>query len=151
LGVALSNGPSSVSSSLYSSYVNTEADRTYEHLLLFWSESYKAELKVKITTPKQSNAHVFTIINEWPKPENISFYISFREVYKKIKYSKYLSYFSFSLPSHKDALKWCLLYLFIGVSRIILRWIFRKWDVGVWTRSSWLRIGTGGGDLQVRK
>jgi hypothetical protein len=31
--------------------------------------------------------------------------------------------------------------------RIILRWIFRKWDVGVWTRSSWLRIGTGGGLL----
>ena len=31
--------------------------------------------------------------------------------------------------------------------RIILRWIFRKWDVGVWTRSVWLRIGTGGGHL----
>ena len=31
-------------------------------------------------------------------------------------------------------------------SRIILRWIFRKWD-GVWTGSSWLRIGTGGGHL----
>jgi len=31
--------------------------------------------------------------------------------------------------------------------RIILRWIFRKWDVGVWTASSWLRIGTGGGHL----
>ena len=31
--------------------------------------------------------------------------------------------------------------------RIILRWIFRKWNVGVWTGSSWLRIGTGGGDL----
>jgi hypothetical protein len=32
--------------------------------------------------------------------------------------------------------------------RIILRWIFRKWDGwGVWTRSSWLRIGTGGGHL----
>jgi hypothetical protein len=29
--------------------------------------------------------------------------------------------------------------------RIILRWIFRKWDVGVWTVLSWLRIGTGGG------
>jgi len=29
--------------------------------------------------------------------------------------------------------------------KIILRWIFRKWDVGVWTGSSWLRIGTGGG------
>jgi len=23
--------------------------------------------------------------------------------------------------------------------RIILRWIFRKWDVGVWTGSSWFR------------
>jgi len=31
--------------------------------------------------------------------------------------------------------------------KIILRWIFRKWDVGVWTGSSWLRIGTGGGHL----
>jgi hypothetical protein len=29
--------------------------------------------------------------------------------------------------------------------RIILRWIFRKWDVGVWTGSRWLKIGTGGG------
>jgi hypothetical protein len=26
-------------------------------------------------------------------------------------------------------------------------WIFRKWDVGVWTGLSWLRIGTGGGHL----
>jgi hypothetical protein len=31
--------------------------------------------------------------------------------------------------------------------RIILRWIFRKWDFGVWTGSSWLRIGAGGGHL----
>jgi len=31
--------------------------------------------------------------------------------------------------------------------RIILRWIFRKWDVGVWTGSSWLKTGTGGGHL----
>jgi hypothetical protein len=31
--------------------------------------------------------------------------------------------------------------------RIILRWIFRKWDVGVWTGLSWLRIGPGGGHL----
>jgi len=31
--------------------------------------------------------------------------------------------------------------------RIILRWIFRKWDLGVWTGSSWIRIGTGGGLL----
>jgi hypothetical protein len=30
---------------------------------------------------------------------------------------------------------------------IILRWIFRKLNVGVWTGSSWLRIGTGGGHL----
>ena len=27
--------------------------------------------------------------------------------------------------------------------RIILRWIFRKWDVGVWNISFWLRIGPG--------
>jgi len=26
-------------------------------------------------------------------------------------------------------------------------WIFRKWDVGVWTGSSWLRIGTGVGHV----
>jgi hypothetical protein len=31
--------------------------------------------------------------------------------------------------------------------RIILKWIFRKWDVGVWNGSIWLRIGTGGGHL----
>jgi len=31
--------------------------------------------------------------------------------------------------------------------KIILRRIFRKWDVGVWTGSSRLRIGTGGGHL----
>jgi hypothetical protein len=31
--------------------------------------------------------------------------------------------------------------------RIILGWIFRKRDVRVWTRSSWIRKGTGGGRL----
>ena len=31
--------------------------------------------------------------------------------------------------------------------RMILRWIFRKWDVGVWTGSFWLRIRTCGGLL----
>ena len=31
--------------------------------------------------------------------------------------------------------------------RIILRWIFRKWDVGVWTGSRWLRVRTDGGHL----
>jgi hypothetical protein len=31
--------------------------------------------------------------------------------------------------------------------RIILRWILRKWDVGVWTGLSWLRIETGVGLL----
>ena len=31
--------------------------------------------------------------------------------------------------------------------RIILRWIFRKYDVGVWTGLSWHRIGTGIGHL----
>jgi hypothetical protein len=33
-----------------------------------------------------------------------------------------------------------------GVDRnIILKWIFRRWEVGVWTGLIWLRIGTGGG------
>ena len=31
--------------------------------------------------------------------------------------------------------------------RIILKWIFGKWDVEAWTRSKWLRIGTVGGHL----
>ena len=31
--------------------------------------------------------------------------------------------------------------------RIILRWIFRKWEGVVGTGWSWLRIGTGGGTL----
>ena len=30
---------------------------------------------------------------------------------------------------------------------IILRWIFRKWDVEAWTGAMWLMIGTGGGHL----
>jgi hypothetical protein len=32
------------------------------------------------------------------------------------------------------------------IGRIILRWIFRMYDVD-WTGSSWLGIGTGGGRL----
>jgi hypothetical protein len=31
--------------------------------------------------------------------------------------------------------------------RIILGWIFRKWNVGLWTGLGWLRIETGGGQL----
>jgi hypothetical protein len=31
--------------------------------------------------------------------------------------------------------------------RILLGWIFRKWDVEVWTGMGWLRIGTGGEQL----
>jgi len=31
--------------------------------------------------------------------------------------------------------------------RIILRWIFRKWNVGALTGSIWLRTGAGGGHL----
>ena len=34
--------------------------------------------------------------------------------------------------------------------RIILRWIFRKWEGVVGTGWSWLRIGRGGGHLWVR-
>jgi hypothetical protein len=39
----------------------------------------------------------------------------------------------------------------LGVDgRIILRWIFRKWDVRIWTGSTRLRIGTGDGHLRTR-
>ena len=31
--------------------------------------------------------------------------------------------------------------------RIILGWIFRKWNVGVWTGLGWPRIEKGGGQL----
>jgi hypothetical protein len=31
--------------------------------------------------------------------------------------------------------------------RIILRWIFRKWNGGTWTGLIWLRIGSCGGHL----
>jgi len=34
--------------------------------------------------------------------------------------------------------------------RLILRWTFRKWDVGVSNGSSWLSIGTVGGLLGMR-
>jgi hypothetical protein len=33
---------------------------------------------------------------------------------------------------------------------IILRRIFRKWDLGVWTGLSWLRIETGSGHLRMQ-
>ena len=36
----------------------------------------------------------------------------------------------------------------LGVDeRIILGWISRRWDVGIWTGLGWPRIGTGGGRL----
>ena len=38
------------------------------------------------------------------------------------------------------------IYIHPGVDgRIILRWIFMKWDMGAWIGSIWLRIGTGDG------
>ena len=48
--------------------------------------------------------------------------------------------FWFGNPREKDYLEDS------GVDgRVILRCIFKKWDVGVWTSLIWLRIGTGGG------
>jgi len=35
----------------------------------------------------------------------------------------------------------------VADGRIILRWIFRKWEGVVGTGWSWLGIGTGGGHL----
>jgi hypothetical protein len=34
--------------------------------------------------------------------------------------------------------------------RIVLRWIFRKWDVRAWAGSVWLRIGIGVGHLYMQ-
>jgi hypothetical protein len=31
--------------------------------------------------------------------------------------------------------------------RILLRWVFRKWDMGACTGSIWLRVGTCGGNM----
>ena len=31
--------------------------------------------------------------------------------------------------------------------RIILRWVFRKWNVGLWTGKRLLKIGTVGGQM----
>jgi len=33
---------------------------------------------------------------------------------------------------------------------LIYRWIFGKWNVGAWTGSIWLRIGTRGGQTLMR-
>jgi len=32
---------------------------------------------------------------------------------------------------------------------ILLRWVFRKWDVRAWTGSIWRRTGTDGGHLRM--
>jgi hypothetical protein len=54
--------------------------------------------------------------------------------------------FFFSCVGHKTRERDC--WGDTGIDgRIILGWIFRKWDVGVWTGLGWLRIGTGGGRL----
>ena len=45
------------------------------------------------------------------------------------------------------AIDCCLAASFDVDGKIILKWIYRKWDEGAWTGSSWLRIGTGGGLL----
>jgi hypothetical protein len=34
--------------------------------------------------------------------------------------------------------------------RIILKWIFKKWDGGSWTGLMWLRIWTGGRLLRMQ-
>ena len=36
------------------------------------------------------------------------------------------------------------------VMRVILKWIFKKWDEEAWIGLIWLRIGTGGGHLETR-
>jgi hypothetical protein len=40
-----------------------------------------------------------------------------------------------------------LLHIHISNGRIRLKWIFKKWYGGAWTGLIWLRIGTGGRHL----
>jgi len=35
-------------------------------------------------------------------------------------------------------------------NKVILKWIFSKWDEGAWTGLTWLRIGIGAGILLMR-
>jgi len=71
-------------------------------------------------------------------------------------YTEYLIYTSISLifRRRKYSLKilpWRMIYLRLWITVIIvIIWIFRKWDVGVWVGSIWLRIGTGGGQLSMQ-
>jgi hypothetical protein len=37
-------------------------------------------------------------------------------------------------------------FLYLSINTV-LGWMFRKWDVGVWTGLAWLRIETSGGQL----
>jgi len=34
-----------------------------------------------------------------------------------------------------------------GRNGMVMKWILKKWDVGVWTGFIWLRIWAGGGHL----
>ena len=36
------------------------------------------------------------------------------------------------------------------VGNIIIKWFIRKWDVGAWIGSTWLRIGTCSGHVLMR-
>jgi len=64
--------------------------------------------------------------------------------------------FKMHLFHNSDVFVSCIIHiLYTGCAKIKknnsgakrLRWILRKEGVGVWTGSSWLRIGTGGGHL----
>ena len=69
----------------------------------------------------------------------------------------YVTYFAINLPTKRCVIKEQVPVASVIVTfhpdadgRIILRWIFRKWERIVGTGWSWIRIGTGGGHLWVR-